>query len=549
MYFTHISIGGGIVGIETTISVFNNICFNLKNKKKRLKFKGKKFSFAIIDTKPQNIPGGVAYGFEASQYGYFNNPIRLSPDNLKKWISKKNNKKKIITYLKKHGGFTGKEWLKKNLGILNSSKKNQFMELYFPRVLANFWMEEKLLLLLKKMKKASKKFSVFFEIKFIKGEVISINAREKNITKIFFKKNKYKILKLKINQNYLKKINFSNIGIYQTGSIYSITQSISLGLPPPRELATPKAQHHKNYIRDFYYSGATANLVKKIMPLIKKKAKRRFVIYFIGYKAGLLEPLSELKYIVKRFKISAEMICSSPNLLGIQKAQWSLKNKLFRLNMFKSKNLKKIKTGKKLFLYLLKEFQLAEKNGYNKYDAWTSILNKKILNRCIKNFSKSEKNLYKNNIFHKIRSITRFTYPATIEARDDLISSGILKARKENVQRVDLSKNGLFVYVKNFYNKKKKYLCDFVINVSGPLSAKNLRNEWPIINSIKKNNGKVISGGFAVKDSFELTNNRNIYLPGYLANGFNPERKTIIKAILENSNIAGKDIAKKVLSV
>mgnify|MGYP001289864951 FL=1 len=89
MYFTHISIGGGIVGIETTISVFNNICFNLKNKKKRLKFKGKKFSFAIIDTKPQNIPGGVAYGFEASQYGYFNNPIRLSPDNLKKWISKK----------------------------------------------------------------------------------------------------------------------------------------------------------------------------------------------------------------------------------------------------------------------------------------------------------------------------------------------------------------------------------------------------------------------------------------------------------------------------
>ena len=59
----------------------------------------------------------------------------------------------------------------------------------------------------------------------------------------------------------------------------------------------------------------------------------------------------------------------------------------------------------------------------------------------------------------------------------------------------------------------------------------------------------LFSGGFVVSDSFELTNIRNIYLPGYLANGFNPERKTIIKAILENSNIAGKDIAKRVLSV
>ena len=59
----------------------------------------------------------------------------------------------------------------------------------------------------------------------------------------------------------------------------------------------------------------------------------------------------------------------------------------------------------------------------------------------------------------------------------------------------------------------------------------------------------LFSGGFVVNDSFELTIIRNIYLPGYLANGFNPERKTIIKAIVENSNIAGKDIAKRVLSV
>ena len=153
MNFTHISIGGGIVGVETTISIFNNICLYLKNKKFQKKIKDKKFSFAIIDAKPQNIPGGVAYGFEASQYGYFNNPVRLSPIDLKKWISLKNNKKKLITYLKKYGGFTGKAWLRENLKILNSSNKKRFAELYFPRVLANFWMEEKLRLLIKKMKK------------------------------------------------------------------------------------------------------------------------------------------------------------------------------------------------------------------------------------------------------------------------------------------------------------------------------------------------------------------------------------------------------------
>ena len=32
MYFAHISIGGGIVGVETVISTFDNICSSLKNK-------------------------------------------------------------------------------------------------------------------------------------------------------------------------------------------------------------------------------------------------------------------------------------------------------------------------------------------------------------------------------------------------------------------------------------------------------------------------------------------------------------------------------------
>ena len=548
MNFTHISVGGGIVGVETIISVFNNICLYLKNKKFQKKLKGKKFSFAIVDAKPQNIPGGVAYGFETSQYGYFNNPLRLSPADLKKWISLKSNKRRLVIYLKKYGGFTGKAWLKENLKILNSSNKKKFDELYFPRVLANFWMEEKLTLLIKKMRKVNKKFSVFFDISFIKGEVISLSKNSNRFSNIFFKENKYNILQLKISNKHLKKINFKT-SILKTGSISSITLCISLGLPPPKELAINKTQNHKNYIWDFYYSGGTANLVKKIFLQVKKLKRKSIVIYFIGYKAGLLEPLSELKYIIEKSNISMKMICSSSNLLGMQKARGALKNKNYKLKIFAEKNLKKIKTSKELFLSLLKEFKNAEDKGYNKYDAWTKILDNEILNKCISNLSNKEKNLYKNIIFHKIRAITRFTYPATIEARDHLLKSGMLLAKKEKVKKVDSSNSKLLVYVKDLHNMQKKYFCDFVVNVSGPLSAEKLENEWPLVNCLKKNNGKVATGGFVVDSNFELVNNKNIYLPGYLANGFNPERKTIIKAILENANIVGKKIAKNVVSV
>ena len=286
-----------------------------------------------------------------------------------------------------------------------------------------------------------------------------------------------------------------------------------------------------------------------MLSIVKKRGKKKIIIYFIGYKAGLLEPLPELKNIIKKYKISTEIICSSSDLLGIQKAQGSLNKKVYKLNKLNIKKLARIKSAKKLFSSILAEFEIAKNQGYKKYDAWTEILNNEILNKCIKNFNNTEKNLYKNIIVHKIRAITRFTYPATIEARDELISSGILKTKKETVKNVDKFKNKLLVLVNDIYKVPKKYFCDLVVNVSGPLSALKLKNEWPVIDSIKKNNGKIIDGGFIVSDNFELTNNKNIYIPGYLANGFNPARKTIIKAILENSHKTGKSIARTLYNI
>ena len=92
MRFSHVSIGGGITGVETIISTFKNI----KKKLKKVEELRKKIIFTIIDKDPENIPGGVAYGFKKSQFGYFNNPIRLTPNDFTKWLSKKENKKRLL---------------------------------------------------------------------------------------------------------------------------------------------------------------------------------------------------------------------------------------------------------------------------------------------------------------------------------------------------------------------------------------------------------------------------------------------------------------------
>ena len=173
MNFFHTSIGGGITGIETIITIVKNLKkYNIKNNNKRI------LRFAIIDKKPENIPGGVAYSFENSQYGFFNNPLRLSPSDFSTWAKKKVNKKRIVQYLRSYGGLTGKKWIKKNRKFLQKNDK-YFKELYLPRVSANFWMEDKLIDLIKLIKKNNGKSNTIIQIKFFEGEVIKILKKKK----------------------------------------------------------------------------------------------------------------------------------------------------------------------------------------------------------------------------------------------------------------------------------------------------------------------------------------------------------------------------------
>ena len=461
-------------------------------------------------------------------------------------VIKKKNKIKLINYLKLYGGYTGKIWLDKNKKVLFSKKDDEVKELYIPRTIFNFWMEERLISLISEMKRISKKYLIKFNISFFKGEVVEIKRDIDDYKKIIFKNNLCEQLNYKINNNKFKKINFTKHKIINE-VILSKTQNIGLGLPPPKQLATKKAQQSNFYMWDFYSEGSTSNLIKKILSL---KKKNKIKMYFIGYKAGLLESLPELKETIINKKIKIEILCSSKDLEGIQKAQLSFNKKIYKFIFLKKNNLKKIKKAKQLYLAILNEFKLSISAGYNKYDSWTHILNNNILHKCINNFNNYEKLQY-NNIYHrKIRNLTRFTYPETILAREKLSKMKILKSKREQVIKVDVFKKMLKVSAIGDNKKRKKYICDLIINVSGPLNAKNIKNEIPLVRSLKMKGAKTTNvGGFAVDKNFSIIGIKNVYSPGILSRGFNPERKTIIKAILENSKKCGQGIAKTLIGI
>ena len=119
--------------------------------------------------------------------------------------------------------------------------------------------------------------------------------------------------------------------------------------------------------------------------------------------------------------------------------------------------------------------------------------------------------------------------------------------KKEEVKKVDLKNKNLLVITKNEKNILNKYKCDLVIKCFRTFKCRKNKTEVPLVNDLKKIGTKVMSGNFVVNNYFEIKELRNIYLPGILARGFNPERKTIISAILKNSNTVANQIYKKYL--
>ena len=444
MLFDFTIIGFGVIGVETLHGIKKNLLKKQKNKKR--------FNIAIIEKNLKNIPGGVAYSQENSKFGFFNNPLRLSHPEFIKWFNLAEKKKKIIDFSLANPSYNLNTWGKRNSSILNK-KYNDYKEIYLPRLIYSFFLKEKILQFLKLKKKIN------ISLNFYKGEVKQLE--NKNYFYIFPNKsfqrlvinthnNDIKILKHKTNHN-LKIIRSKKL-------------IIGTGIVPPKMIKERIEHKNSNYIWDFYSSGGTNNLIKKIYKI--SKIKKTISIIFIGNKAGLLETMQEIERLIKNNKININIVCISKNNQSLQKAERSKKFNLFRFKFLIKKNIDKIKKANQILELLKNEFKKAKLDGFNKYDVWTNVLTNKIMSICYSRLNEKEKRNYNLSIFPLIRNITRYTYPDTVSAKNRLERANRIKFIKDKVVRIVKHKNSLILETK--FNRSIKG--DIAINVSGPIS-------------------------------------------------------------------------------
>ena len=227
------------------------------------------------------------------------------------------------------------------------------------------------------------------------------------------------------------------------------------------------------------------------------------------------------------YKLNINVI--SKKFSTLNKAKLSRNFEKFKFKFFTRKKIDKIKKAQDILSILKMEFKIALANGFNKYDVWTSVLKNNVLTMAISKLNSEEKKNYNLFIFPKIRNLTRFTYPETIEAKDKL--EKLKKINNIKGKAVSVQKTKKYLYV--ILNNKRKIKSDIVVNVSGPVNLVDLNNESKLIKSIKNNFLNFEKGGFLTDKNFMLS--KQIFTPGVLAYNFNPLRQTIIKAVTNNT--------------
>ena len=505
--------GFGVIGTE----VFHQII-------KRNKFK--KLHISVIEKKFSNFPGGVAYSKLNSKYGFFNNPLRLSNNEFKNWVKKNTNQRKLIKYFRDNKNLKLDKWLKKNV----KKKKYEFLnlkEIYLPRSAYSFFLEEKFAQTLKILSKKKR----FIKVDFYENELIEVLKSNKKYKCIF----KSKLIKKRL----IKDKSFSiqkNYNNKNEKNLISDCLILGVGILPPSNINSNIAFEDKNYIHDFYSSGGTNNLIIKLKNLNYKKNNIRLI--FIGNKAGLLETMQEIENLNQKILKKLNIISISPSKLTLQKAEFSKKYFAHKFEYLIPKNIKKIKKAQTILSLIKNEFSSGQKKNFNKYDIWTHILESNILEKCYKKLNLTQKKIYDNKVFSQLRSLTRYTFPETINAKNRLEKLNVLKNLNDKV--VKLKKLHNKIEVKTVKSGTLKG--DIVVNVSGPVSLFKNQNEVPFLKSLKKVCKKFNERGFASDKFFQITN--RVYAPGTLSSNFNPERKTIIKSITENCIITAKHFVK-----
>lgn len=505
--------GFGVIGTE----VFHQIV-------KRNKLK--KLHISIIEKDFLNFPGGVAYSRDNSKYGFFNNPLRLSNNEFKNWVKKIPNQRKLIKYFRDNRNLNLDKWLKKNI------KKNKYeflnlKEIYLPRSAYSFFLKEKFSQTLKILSKKKNFIKVdFYENELIK--VLKFNDQYKCLFKSkLIKKNLIKDKSFLIKKKYNNK---------SKKNLISDSLILGLGILPPSNVNSNIAFKDKNYIHDFYSSGGTNNLITKLKNFNYKK--NNITLIFIGNKAGLLETMQEIENLNQQTHKKLNILSISPSNLTLQKAEFSKKYSTHKFRYLIPKNIKKIKKAQTILSLIKNEFSFGQKKDFNKYDIWTHILESNILEKCYKKLNLNQKKIYDNKVFSRLRSLTRYTFPETVDAKNRLEKLNILKNLNDKVIKLKKLQNK--IEVKTL--KSGTLIGDIVVNVSGPVSLFKNQNEVPFLKSLKKVCKKFNERGFTSDEFFQITD--KIYAPGTLSSNFNPQRKTIIKSITENCVIAAKHFVK-----
>ena len=376
MKFDVIFIGGGF-GSSRGLS---NLLLKLRKKKYK-----KNINIGIIEADLNNTPGGVAYDEHLSKHGFFNNPCRLSPKEFISWSINNKNIKLLFKSISSSGSVSFNEWMFKNKNkLLKAKNTKSISEIYYPRFYLSLWLKD---ILLKELILKNNNIKIYF----INGKADIIDKicdsffisvkKGKNIKKFFFvKKEKLKIL------NNKKKIIGNNL-------------IISLGLPSPKNSFDKRILTDKFFMPDLYSCGGTKK-INKINKFNKKK-QRKIVLHFLGSKAGFLECLPELKSLVKEKKFNLSIVSTSRNATTLQPAIRSKDFKKYKFKVFTPKKISLIDSPAKLFNNLKKEFNIAKKDNYFRYDVWTLILQKKILNKILKNFSKENKKIYNEKFLRR----------------------------------------------------------------------------------------------------------------------------------------------------
>ena len=460
----------------------------------------------ILEKNKKNFFGGIAYSQNGCEYGFFNNPIRLSPESFQIWLKKKKNRIECYNFLKNINNYSVKDWLIKNSEIFLEYKNIEiFEELYLPRVIYSFY--------LRKTFQVNRNINLFI----IHGNFYS-----------FFKSQDSFEIKIKTKSIY--KFNYNQFN--KIDKKYTIINSKYLiantSIVNPKEFGIIKS---KNYISSYYEQGATAKLIK----LINRNKSGQIKIGFLGSKAGFLEPLIEIKHLINDKNINIKIIGFSNSGKTLEPAIRKKFNQIKLNNLNKLKKRKAIK-AKDIFISVLKEFS-TDKKINNKYEIWTQILKEDILKDLYMKLSNQEKVNYSKVYFSKLRKLTRFTYPETVNSFFYLKKKELIDIQKCKIlEIIDTSKKIKIKLEKN--SKIYSENVDILVNVTGilkpkekNLSEKKIFNLFDLIGTYTKHHEHIIF--------------KNLYVPSTFAINFNPSRYTILKAVTNNNSVVAKKIYSK----